>query len=143
MPLFDDYHPDISITSRTSMDTVTSSRGKQLNEMCIQSGLRILNGRHFGDSLGQYTSHQPAGSSVIDYFIVSEALIPYIHFFKVHKFDGEMSDHCRISMMLNINCYIPIHNSVDLKPLPCKYKWTEDSPYKFLAALNSENVQVL
>jgi len=49
------------------MDRVVSTRGRQLI-VCIQSGLRIINGRILGDSLGKYTSFQPLGSSVIDFF---------------------------------------------------------------------------
>ena len=58
------------------------SRGRQPNELCIQMGLRILNGRFFGDSLGQFTSYQNNGSSVIDYFIVSESLLNNISFLR-------------------------------------------------------------
>ena len=101
-----------------------------------------LNGRLFGDSLGQYTSFQPLGSSVIDYFIVSESLMPYINFFKVHEYDGNMSDHCKISMMLSVNCFINVTNS-SLRSFLNRYIWTEDSCSKFQEALVSENVKKL
>ena len=39
---------------RNSLDTVRCGRGKNLLELCIQVGLRILNGRVFGDTLGKY-----------------------------------------------------------------------------------------
>lgn len=81
LPLFNDYISDDSINSRCNKDTFISTRGRQLNELCIQSGMRILNGRCLGDTLGNFTSYQPAGNSVIDYFIVSDSLLPYINFF--------------------------------------------------------------
>ena len=81
IPLFDDYSPDIDILPRYSMDTITSARGKILNDLCIQSGLRILNGRTMGDFIGKYTCHTPRGSSVVDYMIVSESLLCNISFF--------------------------------------------------------------
>lgn len=140
LPLYD-YQSDGTIPSRKSMDSVVTTRGRQLNELCIQTSLKILNGRHFGDSFGQYTSHQPGGSSVIDYFIVSEELIPYVHYFKVHKYDGLMSDHCCISMMLNINCYVSVHNNTtNLKSVPIRYKWNVDSMEKFQTALRSNDI---
>ena len=45
---------------------------KSLLELCIQSRLRILNGRSFGDTMGRFTAHCSLGSSVIFYFIASE-----------------------------------------------------------------------
>ena len=134
-PIYSNYSPDLDIPDRCSMDKVINSRGKQLNELCIQSGLRILNGRFFGDSLGRFTSHQPMGSSVIDYFVVSESLLSYINFFKVHEFDGNMSDHCKVSIMLSVNCFIHVVDDINLNTLASRYIWEEDSPYKFQEAL--------
>jgi hypothetical protein len=57
---------------RNNMDKVRCSRGKSLLELCIQSRLRILNGRSFGDTMGRFTAHCSLGSSVIFYFIASE-----------------------------------------------------------------------
>lgn len=122
------------------MDQVISSRGRQLIELCIQSGLRILNGRIFGDSFGQYTSHQPLGSSVIDYFIVSESLLRQIPVFKVQPFKADLSDHCQITSLLRVNCFIPLFES-NLKSFPEKYVWNDDSPVKFQNALVSEKVK--
>ena len=82
------------------------SRGRQLIETCVQSGMRILNGRIFGDTIGKYTSHQPLGSSVIDFFIVSETLLHQIPFFKVQPYEPDLSDHCQISMSLRVNCFV-------------------------------------
>jgi hypothetical protein len=38
-----DFDPDINIPLRYSMDTIITSRGKHLNEMCIQTGLKWKN----------------------------------------------------------------------------------------------------
>jgi hypothetical protein len=56
---------------------VLSTRGKTLNELCIHTGLRILNGRISGDFMGEFTCFTPNGSSVVDYFISSESLINF------------------------------------------------------------------
>lgn len=46
-----DFDPDINLPLRYSMDKIITSGGKHLNEMCIQTGLRILNGRTTGDCI--------------------------------------------------------------------------------------------
>ncbi|CAG2252555.1 unnamed protein product [Mytilus edulis] len=141
IPVFDKISPDLNLPVRYSMDEVLSTRGKSLNEICIQSGLRILNGRTPGDFTGQLTCYTPNGSSVVDYFIASENLMENILFFKVHKFLGELSDHCQISVMLKIDC--KIKNNVDDKTQipPSTYIWDETSPQEFQTALSSNKIQ--
>jgi hypothetical protein len=48
---------------------------KHIKEIFSQSQLRIANGRSFGDLTGEFTSHSTLGSSVIDYFVISEAIL--------------------------------------------------------------------
>ena len=121
LPLFEDYLPDCNIDSRFSMDRVVLPRGRALNDICIQTGIRILNGRCLGDLAGKFTCHNQRGSSVVDYGLASENLLPCIKFFKVNKFIPDLSDHCLISLMLKINCRIP--KKVDtIQRLPNKYK---------------------
>jgi exonuclease III len=68
LPLDDMYTEDVPQISRSSQDCDTiNSRGKELLDLCIAGKLRILNGRLLGDSIGKYTCHKPAGSSVVDY----------------------------------------------------------------------------
>ncbi|CAG2215326.1 unnamed protein product [Mytilus edulis] len=143
-PLFNSYSPDLDLPSRSSQDNILSQRGKYLIDLCIQDKLRILNGRTFGDTFGQYTSHQPNGSSVIDYFIVSEYLVKYISFFHVHDFIGTMSDHCQISMMLNVKYSVENvckHGGCPLEPLPPSYIWTDKSSVEFQNVLSSSEIQ--
>ena len=85
----DEYIPDSDLPIRYSKDNVVTSRGRELNNFCIYSGLRILNGRIIGDFSGQMTCHTPNGSSVVDYFIASEPLLTNIAFFKVHKLNDD------------------------------------------------------
>ena len=42
------------------------------SHLCIETKLRILNGRVDGDSLGYNTYYSPRGSSNVDYFLASE-----------------------------------------------------------------------
>lgn len=140
LPLYDTYIIDSIPVQRRSHDLILNTRGKQLLNLCVQCGLRILNGRMLGDSLGQYTSHQPAGSSVIDYFIASENILSLIPCFSVHNLQADLSDHCQISLQIQTHICT---NSVKekLNPLPPKFIWNEDSPFKFQQALNTSDIQ--
>ena len=84
LPLFVDYLPDCNIYSWFSMDTVTLPRGRVLNDICIQTGIRILNERCLGYLVGNFTCHNQRGSSVVDYGLASENILSNIKFFKVH-----------------------------------------------------------
>ena len=55
IPLDPDYIIDAKVRKRESEDSKVDERGKQLNEVCIASRLRILNGRTLGDLFGKYT----------------------------------------------------------------------------------------
>ena len=70
------YTPDFNIIYRLSQDSTVLPRGRLLNDICIQTGLRILNGRCTGDLTGKCTCHNYRGSSVVDYCSrhVSESL---------------------------------------------------------------------
>ena len=71
--------------------------------LCVQTGLMILNGRAPGDFVGKLTCHTPRGSSVVDYGVASQYLIPDIKYFTVHRFLADFSDHCQISLLLKVN----------------------------------------
>ena len=60
------YIMDEDLPSRNNQDLTTNERGKSILDMCISSGLRILNGRKPGDSLGYFTCHKYNGSSTVD-----------------------------------------------------------------------------
>ena len=140
MPLFNNYCPDVDIFTRLSRDNTILPRGRALNDMCIQTGLRILNGRCCGDYCGNLTCHNYNGSSVVDYGIVSESLLNQVVFFSVHKFLPLFSDHCQISVMIKVYCKLNVINE-NLQPTPKRYRWGDDSPNLYQEALSSNNIQ--
>ena len=83
IPLFENYLPDSDIIDRFSRDHTILTRGRVLNDICIQTGLRILNGRCAGDLTGNLTFHNYRGSSTVDYGLVSEGLLKKVIFFTV------------------------------------------------------------
>ena len=144
VPLYYSYKLDNPLVVRKSKDKILCSRGRQLLSLCISSGLRILNGRTFGDLNGALTCHQPLGSSIVDYILVSENLLNDITYFRVHKYNPVFSDHCQMSCMLQCN-YMTQSKYVDntSKLMPDKYIWNTDSPEKYQEALNSPEIRLM
>jgi exonuclease III len=135
------YLVDVNLGARHSQDSVTNNRGQKLADLCIQCRMRIVNGRTLGDTQGYFTCHRPQGSSVVDYMILSEELLQRIQYFHVHKIRS-FTDHCMVSMQMKCNVIKPIHVSeVNLKPMPQKYKWDENSIQRYQHALSDSNVQ--
>ena len=64
VPLDPSYIIDSIILQRNSEDTKVDDRGKQINELCISTRMRILNGRTLGDSFGKFTCQKPTGASI-------------------------------------------------------------------------------
>ena len=90
------YIIDANVTTRDSEDSQIDDRGTQLNEICIASRLRILNGRTLGDLFGKFTCQKPTGASVVD---ASDELLKDIIYFHVHPFLPMFSDcHSKVSI---------------------------------------------
>ena len=71
----DDYIGDTAL-SRSSSDSSVNDNGTLLIDFCIQTGLRVANGRVGEDATeGKCTYVGSNGSSLIDYVIVSEDLL--------------------------------------------------------------------
>lgn len=98
----DDYILDLNL-KRNSRDRIVNAQGKLLLEICIESRLRMLNGRFLGDSVGNFTYFDPLGGcSLVDYMIISEDILHCISYFNV-MYPNELSGHCVISAGININ----------------------------------------
>ena len=117
-------------------------RGKQVNELCISSRMRILNGRILGDAFGKFTCQKPMGASVVDYMIASEELLKDIIHFHVHPFQPVFSDcHRKISVCIKAtvkhnNC---VRNENDR--MPDSFKWNKYSSQRFRQALEDKEIQ--
>jgi len=141
LPLHSDYSVDSLLRQRHSQDQALDDRGKHVLEICIGAQLRILNGRKLGDTAGYFTSHQYNGSSVIDYAICSHNLLNAIPYFKVHKFQGLISDHCMISFMLQCNKPETTDDNITLHDLPPTFKWDTESKEGYLKVLASPYIK--
>ena len=71
--------------------------GYLLIDLCKQTGLRIANGRVGRDAgVGECTFVGSRGSSMVDYVIVSQNLLPKFMSFSVDE-PNIISDHCVLS----------------------------------------------
>lgn len=112
------YLPDTNCIIRNSEDTVVCSRGKDLLDLCIQSRLRIANGRTLGDMCGRFTAHYSLGSSLIDHCIASDDILSKIISMKVHGFNRSLSNHCMLSCIFSVNFCKSAPQKESLLPLP-------------------------
>ena len=142
LPNYVNYEEDLQLLPRMNQDETSNTRGKALIELCTATGLRILNGRKPGDSLGYFTCHKYNGSSTVDYGMCSESLFDLIPFFHVHTQRGCLADHCQISLGLMVK-HLPLQpkSKLHLSDLPPSFKWTEESASRFQQALCNPLVQ--
>lgn len=142
IPIYDDYSLDESPKKRISQDNQLDTRGKHLLEICIESKLRILNGRCLGDTLGSFTCHTYNGSSVVDYAIASEKICKDILYFHVQKFDGTLSDHCMTTTLIQIKKPLSTQSKeINLNTLQLPQKWSDKVKNIFTANINNTETQ--
>ena len=124
------------------MDLITNEQGKNLIELCIESKLRILNGRVVGDYLGSYTFHNSLGKSSIDYVITSEDIVNSFAFLNVLP-PNELSDHCIVwfSLKCDQNIKKHPHDNITTYQIPGKFCLDSDSKLKYTTALQSEEMK--
>ena len=128
--------------SRQSRDTVLNFYGKLLYEFCINFDFLIFNGYSKGDERGDFTFISPNGQSVIDYFIVTQAL--------VNNNNCEMSVVCDVTswhqpIVFSIKIDVCSHDLVDqtCHNTYSKIVWDESKSDEFCSNINnalSENV---
>ena len=104
-PVSDNYIADTDrvLHIRANMDEKVCAYGNQLLELCKMTKMRILNGRKLGDVKGALSCHKYNGSSTVDYFISDDILYNEICYMQVHDWMPLLSDHCPISMCMNVN----------------------------------------
>ncbi len=125
---------------RSSKDTITNARGRLLLDFLACTGLQVLNGCVLGDALGDYTSVNYNGCSVVDYMTATSNLKDKIQSFKVMDLT-KFSDHkpyiCK--MAANNPCMDAEELLQNLEDAPLKYKWDNEDDsihYNFLAIQN-------
>ncbi|KAK3084635.1 hypothetical protein FSP39_016616 [Pinctada imbricata] len=122
---FFDYQSDDVLSERICPDQAVNSYGFRLIQLCIESGVRILNGRHSPYS-GDFTYCGPNGCSVIDYVLTTQDMFHCVNKFIIANFNT-YSDHSPLHIELNTKLDDTL--SVD-EHVNCvnhvKYKWNND-----------------
>ena len=127
-----------TFTKLHSLDQSVNRYGRSLVNLCISNKLRILNGRVKGDLLGKFTCYKPNGASVVDYAILSNALIKHVIYFSVLPLSF-FSCHCPISFAIKTNVFHTDENFNDfLLPKPPLFKWDSEKIAMYKSFPNSE-----
>ena len=132
----------IGTIQRGNLDKVTNPYGKKLLDLCIDTPLRILNGRKLGDLLGYHTCYQYNGSSAVDYGLVSPDLYDQVPVFSVMIPDLSVSDHAPIVMYLKVNSFVSFANcNENVLPKQKKVNWDAHIKDRFKNLINSEDCE--
>ena len=126
---------------RSSKDVVVNTRGKLLVDFLACTQLTILNGSVLGDVLGEFTSVNYNGRSVVDYMAATPNLHEKVTEFRVSSLT-KFSDHKPLICKVNYSTKtVDAEVLLDaLEDAPKGYKWDHDDDegthYRFMAIQN-------
>ena len=101
----DSYETDYNIRQRNNEDVCINNYGHQLVDLCIESKLRILNGRTRGDLQGSYTYIGFKGCSTVDLVLASESVLTntnMVQYLAIQEL-SHLSDHKMVLLKLLIS----------------------------------------
>ena len=127
--------PSLITTQRNNVDKMINAPGKNLLNMCKQTGLTILNGRKMGDIFGDLTCFQINGNSTVDYGIVSDTIYDRVLNFKVSQ-PTHLSDHANIRLEIHIPHKFPGDAKPKMTPIPNGFKWHDHHKQAFHRLMN-------
>ena len=136
----EDYMGDTALP-RVSSDRSVNDNGTLLVDFCIQTGLRVANGRVGEDANeGKCTYVGSNGSSLIDYVIVSEELLG--HFSEFYISDPNiLSDHCVVNFSLKNLAYTNnVEEDLDSEHVETKYTFDKDYINEYKTKLSSPEI---
>ena len=127
--------------NRHSEDSVISSYGKCLINMCTALNLCVMNGVCNGDLQGRFTFISDAGNSVVDYFLISKELLSLTYSdCSLNVSESILSDHLPIECCLNssnVNYFSQDKDDSSSNVIE-KYVWKEDKAQHFIDMVNSD-----
>lgn len=136
-----EYSSDVHIV-RNNLDVVVNNYGRQLIDLCISCGVRILNGRFIGNSLGYFTCYPSSGGcSAVDYALCSCDFLENIYDCTCYPIDY-LSDHSPISV--TFKCKFSKSNTIlyddVLKPFMKRYKWKNDNKQLYVENVFNDSI---
>ena len=153
------YNPDPAMPRNTLEVRNINQNGRLLLEMCksipvriiIIISVRILNGRTFADTTGNFTRYPIFNSqnesqslpSVIDYALADPSLFTKIKYFSVSNMT-RFSDHCSIKLSLKTNFEASTGNTYcHLSSESPRFQWSIIHKSKLLETFSSSQCQSL
>ena len=132
------------IGDRCSQDNVFNNYGKHLLNLCTALDLCILNGKCQGDRNGCYTYVCETGSSVIDYFLMSNDLIAhFLDNIQLKVLERIETNHLPVLLTLvsekNVICLSAPQESSYVEI----FQWNESQAANFKEAVVSEQVRMM
>ena len=128
---------------RDNVDTTVNTYGRKLIELCINSGLQILNGRNlFSTNTNQYTCFRHNGNSVVDVLMTSADFVSRLTKFEILPRNVN-SDHRPLSFDLVVKRKTNSINSPTRDTLSeqFKYMWDSSKIPEYLSSLkNPSNI---
>jgi hypothetical protein len=78
-------------------------------------------------------------AAFVDYALVESSPLPFVQYFRVHNEFEAFSDHCMVSMGLELPTIIPHIPNQDVPtiPIPAAIKWDESSVPKAMSVKKS------
>ena len=134
----DDYVSDTQMPRYSQDEGHINSNGHLLLDFCIQTGLRIMNGRVGNDEgVGKYTFVGSRGSSLVDYVLASQDLFPFVKEFDVQD-PNILSDHCVINFSFKLDTENEDNRFCDYETVNFKYRWKAERKAEFLNLLQQD-----
>ena len=141
----DEIHKDYLSTdyTRASKDTKRNAYGEELLEFCsIHEGV-ILNGLVMQKFDGEFTCIKSAGSSVVDYFILSTRLLHSLHIVDLDVKNELFSDHLPVVLTIEqkLNEERELKSGDEKISSYSKISWQREKAEAFIRNFNSEETK--
>ena len=122
---------------RNTKDKIVNSYGRKHIDTCISHNLKIVNGRASGDLLGKYTCYNVKGSSTVDLFITTDALLTNIIQLKVST-PRFRSCHCMVNMTMKVDQLVI--EEPTLHEFPPNFVWNNLYKRDFIEQLQNKDI---
>ena len=135
-------HNDDNI-HRCSQDTVVNNYGRLLLNVCTAFGLYILNGVCNGDTQGHLTYIADSGSSVNDYFMLSDDFFAFVYpYCMMYVSERSESDHMPLELYIEMPRGKTGKDQLEDNCQPNeRFIWKQDHAQQFIDLVNSEESQ--
>lgn len=135
-------HEDIVLKQRNNLDTCVNDYGRELTQLCISSGMCIVNGRVKGDQEGMYTRVHTTGKSTVDYVVIGVEHADTIQGFSVCENMPESDHrplHFTLKNMLPLSSQQSVHEDQHYNiEERVYYQWDESKADIFMSHLGDE-----